>query len=43
VQKGLFFRGAGSLPFGNQIRPVIDLITQLLSEVEPVNYGYADN
>ena len=42
VQKGLFFRGAGSLPFGNEIRPVIDLITQLLSEVEPVNYGYAD-
>lgn len=43
VQKGLFFRGAGSLPFGNQIRPVIELITQLLSEVEPVDYGYAAN
>jgi nitronate monooxygenase len=43
VQKGLFFRGAGSLPFGNQIRPVIDLITQLLSEVELVNDGYAAN
>ncbi len=43
VQKGLFFRGAGALPFGNQIRPVIELITQLLSEVEPENYGYAAN
>ena len=43
IQKGLFFRGAGALPLGNQIRPVIELITQLLSEVEPVDYGYAAN
>ena len=43
VQKGLFFRGAGALPFGTQIRPVIDLITRLLSDVEPIEYGYAAN
>jgi nitronate monooxygenase len=30
VQKGLFFRGAGRLPFGNSIRPVKDLIDYLL-------------
>ena len=43
VQKGLFFRGAGVLPFGNQIRTVLDLITQLLSDMEPLEYGYAAN
>jgi nitronate monooxygenase len=43
VQKGLFFRGAGVLPFGNEIRPVMDLITRLLSEVELSNHGYAAN
>lgn len=30
VQKGLFFRGAGKLPFGNEIRPVQDLLEWLL-------------
>ena len=30
VQKGLFFRGAGRLPFGDSIRPVKDLIEYLL-------------
>jgi nitronate monooxygenase len=30
VQKGLFFRGAGSLPFGQAIRSVKDLIDYLL-------------
>lgn len=30
VQKGLFFRGAGRLPFGEAIRPVKDLIEYLL-------------
>jgi nitronate monooxygenase len=30
VQRGLFFRGAGPLPFGSQIRPVRDLIEFLL-------------
>jgi nitronate monooxygenase len=31
VQRGLFFRGAGPLPFGSQIRPVRDLIELLLA------------
>ncbi len=35
VQHGLFFRGAGKLPFGNQIRPVRDLIAFLLGEPVP--------
>ncbi|OWS72161.1 2-nitropropane dioxygenase [Polynucleobacter aenigmaticus] len=43
VQKGLFFRGAGLLPFGNEIRPVMDLITRLLSDVELSNHAYAAN
>ena len=30
TQRGLFFRGAGKLPFGNQIRPVADLLSCLL-------------
>jgi nitronate monooxygenase len=30
-QKGLFFRGAGILPFGHEIRPVRDLMAFLLS------------
>lgn len=30
VKKGLFFRGDGRLPFGDQIRPVRELITYLL-------------
>lgn len=30
VKKGLFFRGAGALPFGEQIRPVRDLVERLL-------------
>ncbi|MCU0814632.1 MAG: nitronate monooxygenase [Burkholderiaceae bacterium] len=30
VKKGLFFRGAGSLPFGDQIRPVRELVERLL-------------
>lgn len=29
-KKGLYFRGAGDLPFGDQIRPVRDLIEHLL-------------
>jgi nitronate monooxygenase len=31
AQKGLFFRGAGPLPFGSQIRPVADLMRVLLN------------
>jgi nitronate monooxygenase len=32
VMSGLFFRGAGRLPFGDQIRPVRELIAYLLGE-----------
>jgi nitronate monooxygenase len=32
VMSGLFFRGAGKLPFGDQIRPVRELIAYLLGE-----------
>ena len=31
LKKGLFFRGAGALPFGNQIRSVCDLMTRMLT------------
>jgi nitronate monooxygenase len=33
VKKGLFFRGAGRLPFGDQIRPVRDLVQLLVGSV----------
>jgi nitronate monooxygenase len=33
--KGLFFRGAGALPFGAQIRPVHDLMQWLLGGIVP--------
>ncbi len=32
TNKGLFFRGAGKLPFGNEIRPVADLMQWLLGD-----------
>lgn len=35
VRKGLFFRGAGRLPFGTQIRPVRDLLHWLLGPMGP--------
>jgi nitronate monooxygenase len=35
VAKGLFFRGAGKLPFGSEIRPVRDLIHWLMGNVLP--------
>ena len=35
VAKGLFFRGAGRLPFGREIRPVRDLLEYLLTGVRP--------
>lgn len=35
VRKGLFFRGAGPLPFGTQIRPVRDLLHRLLGPLVP--------
>lgn len=33
TQRGLFFRGAGQLPFGDEIRPVADLLHWLLAGV----------
>jgi nitronate monooxygenase len=33
--RGLFFRGAGALPFGNRIRPVRELIDYMLTGVVP--------
>ncbi|HEU0201312.1 MAG TPA: nitronate monooxygenase family protein [Burkholderiaceae bacterium] len=35
LKKGLFFRGAGRLPFGTQIRPVRDPIDYLLGHAAP--------
>ncbi len=35
TEKGLFFRGAGRLPFGQQIRPVHELMQWLLGGVRP--------
>lgn len=35
VKRGLFFRGAGRLPFGGEIRPVRDLIAFLLGQPVP--------
>ena len=35
VAKGLFFRGAGELPFGAQIRSVRELIERLLTPAAP--------
>jgi nitronate monooxygenase len=37
VRKGLFFRGAGRLPFGDQIRPVADLLRCLLGNIRPAD------
>ncbi len=34
VKKGLFFRGTGALPFGDQIRSVRDLMERLLKAPE---------
>ena len=31
VKKGLFFRGSEPLPFGNEIRPVADLVNYLMT------------
>jgi nitronate monooxygenase len=35
TQKGLFFRGAGTLPFGSEIRPVQDLLKWMVAGVRP--------
>jgi nitronate monooxygenase len=34
-EKGLFFRGAAALPFGEQIRPVQELMQWLLGGIRP--------
>ena len=36
VERGLFFRGAGKLPFGEAIRPVRELMHYLLTGEKPV-------
>lgn len=36
VRRGLFFRGAGALPFGGEIRSVHELMQWLLGNVRPV-------
>ena len=35
LKRGLFFRGAGRLPFGTQIRPVKDLLNYMLTGILP--------
>ncbi|MBL0141724.1 MAG: nitronate monooxygenase [Betaproteobacteria bacterium] len=35
LEHGLFFRGAGSLPFGDRIRPVRELLDYLLATPQP--------
>ena len=37
VQKGLYFRGAGVLPFGDNIRSVKELLTWLISGHDPMH------
>ncbi|MBM3386599.1 MAG: nitronate monooxygenase [Betaproteobacteria bacterium] len=37
AERGLFFRGAGRLPFGEQIRSVADLMRHLLTPVAPLD------
>ena len=35
VERGLFFRGAGALPFGREIRPVGELVEHMLNGATP--------
>lgn len=42
VDKGLFFRGAGKLPFGTAIRPVRELIDYMLNGVMPASLPKPD-
>ena len=41
VKKGLFFRGVGALPFGDQIRSVADLMWRLLTPAQAAAPGAA--
>jgi len=36
LKKGLFFRGVGALPFGEQIRSVRELLERLLARDAPL-------
>jgi nitronate monooxygenase len=40
VQKGLYFRGAGVLPFGDNIRSVKELLTWLISGHDPMHIDH---
>ena len=40
VQKGLYFRGAGVLPFGDNIRSVKELLTWLMSGHDPMHIDH---
>jgi hypothetical protein len=35
MERGLFFRGSEPLPFGNQVRPVSELIRYMLTGARP--------
>ena len=37
VKRGLFFRGSERLPFGNEIRPVRELVDYLLNGIQPAS------
>jgi len=39
VERGLFFRGKGSLPFGESIQPVANLIRYLLTGEKPAAFA----
>jgi nitronate monooxygenase len=39
VQKGLFFRGSGALPFGDSIRSVKELMVWLMSGHAPMHHN----
>jgi nitronate monooxygenase len=39
IEQGLFFRGAGRLPFGHEIRPVRELMQWLLGGLSPAPAG----
>ncbi|HSH91834.1 MAG TPA: nitronate monooxygenase, partial [Ramlibacter sp.] len=40
TDKGLFFRGAGRLPFGNQVRSVQELMQWLVAGIVPADIQY---
>jgi len=42
VTRGLFFRGAGRLPFGHEIRPIHHLLYWLLAGMDPLQVPQTD-